>query len=136
MEVGRISQGGQRVINLDNVNQNSDVAGAGVGASVTPQTEEIKTTTGDSSVNQGTSNNKGNINEKEIKKALDKLSGFLTDENTKVEYQYHDKFTNDLMIKIVDKSTNEVLLEIPPKQILDLVAKMMEMVGVLFDKKA
>ena len=45
-------------------------------------------------------------------------------------------FKNDLMIKITDKDTNQVVLEVPPKQILDLVAKMCEMVGIFFDKKA
>ncbi len=75
------------------------------------------------------------INEKDLKKAVDKLNKFLEDNKTHAEYKFHDKFSNDLMIKIVDDK-GKVVQEIPPKKILDMVAKMCEMVGVLFDKKA
>jgi flagellar protein FlaG len=40
------------------------------------------------------------------------------------------------MIKIIDDKTGEVIQEVPPKKILDMVAKMLEIVGVLIDKKA
>ncbi|ERI90863.1 FlaG protein [Clostridiales bacterium oral taxon 876 str. F0540] len=75
------------------------------------------------------------LTEKDLKKAIDKLNKFLEDNKTHAEYQFHDKFTNDLMVKIVDDK-GKVIQEIPPKKILDMVAKMCEMVGVLFDKKA
>ena len=39
------------------------------------------------------------------------------------------------MIKIVDKDT-KVLVEVPPKKILDMIAKLCEISGVVFDKKA
>ncbi|GLC32327.1 flagellar protein FlaG [Clostridium omnivorum] len=73
--------------------------------------------------------------EKAIKKAVDKLNKFLEDDKTHAEYEVHDKF-RDIMIKIVDDKTGKVIQEFPPKKILDMVAKMCEMVGVLFDKKA
>jgi len=75
------------------------------------------------------------ITEKDLKKAVDKLNKFLEDNKTHAEYQFHDKFTNDLMVKIVDDN-GKVVQEIPPKKILDMVAKMCEIVGVIFDKKA
>ena len=40
------------------------------------------------------------------------------------------------MIKIVDKDTKEVLVEVHPKKILDMIAKLCEISGVVFDKKA
>lgn len=40
------------------------------------------------------------------------------------------------MIKIIDNETNEVIFEVPPKKILDMVTKMCELAGVLLDKKA
>ncbi len=76
------------------------------------------------------------ITEKELKDAVGKLNKFLEDNNTRAEYEYHDKFKNDLMIRIVDNNSGEVIQEVPPKRVLDMVAKMLEMVGVLFDKKA
>lgn len=74
-------------------------------------------------------------NHKELKKAVEKLNKFLEDDGAHAEYSVHDKF-NDIMIKIVDNKTKEVILEVPPKKILDMVAKMCELVGVVFDKKA
>jgi len=59
----------------------------------------------------------------------------MEDEDIHAEYEVHDKL-NQIMIKIVDNKTKDVLLEIPPKKILDMVAKMCEMVGILVDKKA
>lgn len=38
------------------------------------------------------------------------------------------------MIKIIDDETKEVILEIPPQKILDMVASMCKQVGLL-DKK-
>jgi flagellar protein FlaG len=73
---------------------------------------------------------------REIKKAVAKLNKFLEGDNAHAVYEMHDKFKNDLMIKIIDDKTKEVLMEVPPKKILDMVAKLCELVGVVFDKKA
>lgn len=80
-------------------------------------------------------NKKDEYSEKDIKKAVEKLNKFLEDDNTHAEYIVHDKF-GDVMIKIIDDKTKEVVMEVPPKKILDLVAKLCESVGVVFDKKA
>jgi flagellar protein FlaG len=75
------------------------------------------------------------INEKDIKKAVKKLNSFIQDEGTHAEYSIHEGL-HRLMIKIVDNETDKVILEVPPKKIVDMVAKMCELAGVLFDKKA
>lgn len=123
MEVGRAGQGGP--INIDykvKTEISSDAAG------VKP-VEEIKTAP------QPQKNGQDNPSNEEIGKAVDKLNKFLEDENVHAVYEVHEKL-RDVMIKIVNNDTNEVILEIPPKKILDMVAKMMETVGVLLDKKA
>jgi flagellar protein FlaG len=135
MDVVKVSQGGQS--SFDNIGTRVDIAQTPQGNTQTvvqasPAAQKSK------SVDQGNTGLKDNndpVSEKELKRALDKLSGFLNDDNTTVDYEIHDKF-HELMIKITDKNTNQVILEIPPKKILDLVAKMMEMVGILFDKMA
>lgn len=122
MEVRSISQGGQTTQNLpvntigsDNSIEVSDVNG----------------------IQQGNnSNSDQKINEKDVKNAVDKLNDFLKDDETHAEYSYHDKLKHDLIIKIVDDKTGQVIKEIPPKKILDMIAKMCEMVGILIDKKA
>ena len=135
MEVRNISQGGQT--SLDNIGTSRDSSKSIPNEIPSVQyVDPAPKVKGDTTTKSKAQGKNSSISEKELKKALDKLTGFLPNDNTSVEYEYHDKFTNDLMITIVDKTTKEVILEVPPRKILDLVAKMMEMVGVLFDKKA
>ncbi|MGL4773763.1 MAG: flagellar protein FlaG [Clostridium sp.] len=80
-------------------------------------------------------NQNSDFTKKDLDKALSKLNKFLEDDNAYAEYSVHDKFP-DVMIKVIDSKTKEVLMEVPPKKILDMVAKLCEMAGVVFDKKA
>lgn len=43
--------------------------------------------------------------------------------------------TGRTMVRITNRDTEEVIREIPVKQVLDLAAKIEEMVGILFDEK-
>lgn len=131
MEVRNISQGGQS--SFDNIGTSNSNNSTTV---VTVSQPIVNTTPKVNADNSGGQAVQDKVDDKDLKKAVDKLTAFLADDNTSVEYQYHNKFRNDLMITIVDKTTKQVLLEVPPKRLLDLVAKMMEMVGVIFDKKA
>ncbi len=45
------------------------------------------------------------------------------------------KETKDIVVKLVDIKTNKVIREIPPEKILDMVAKMIKFIGMLFDEK-
>ena len=71
----------------------------------------------------------------EVANAVEKLNKLLKEENTYAEYSIHEKF-GDIMIKIIDQKTKEVIMEYPPKKILDLIAKMCELAGIAIDKKA
>lgn len=124
MEIGALGQGGQVSLNvgkgLDNLEMQNPL-------SSTDNKKVPENSLSNSAVNK--------INEKEVNKAIDKINKFLEDNKSHAEYEIHDKF-KDVMIKIVDDKTGEVIQELPPKKILDMVAKMCELVGVLFDKKA
>ena len=76
------------------------------------------------------------VNEVEIKKAVDKLNKFLQEEITHVEYERHDVLKNQFVIRIINNETKEVIKEIPPKKILDMVAEMYKLAGVILDEKA
>jgi len=80
------------------------------------------------------SNGSGN-REKEVKSAVSKINKFLEGESTHLQYEKHDVF-NEMIIKVIDNNTNEVINEIPSRKILDMVAKMCEMAGILVNKKA
>ena len=50
------------------------------------------------------------------------------------EFRIHEK-TGRYMVKLVDNETDEIIREIPPEKILDLVASIWELVGILVDER-
>ncbi len=55
--------------------------------------------------------------------------------NLGLQFSMHNE-TGRTMIKIMDKATEKVIREIPSEDVLNLVAKIEEMIGILFDRKA
>lgn len=68
----------------------------------------------------------------QLKNAVNDLNKQLN--NSEAIYGIHDK-TNRVTIKIVDKTTKEVIKEFPPEQTLDMIAKVWELAGILVDEK-
>ena len=55
-------------------------------------------------------------------------------QNADLQFSYHEK-TARMIVKLVDTKNNEVLREFPPKEFLDMVARIQEYLGALVDKK-
>ena len=72
----------------------------------------------------------------DAKKAVDKVNKILEDKTTHVEYDEDKNFKSVMIMKVVDNKTNEVLREIPSKQIMDLIAQFSEMAGLVINKRA
>ena len=72
--------------------------------------------------------------EKEIIEAIEKASGKIERENKGLEFSIHEG-TNQIMIKVIDENTGEVLKEVPPEKILDIIAKMVEIAGNFIDER-
>jgi len=54
--------------------------------------------------------------------------------NVDLRFSVH-KASGQIMVTVIDESTGKVIREIPQSEILELAAKMDEMVGMIFDKK-
>lgn len=65
-----------------------------------------------------------------IEQAVKSLEG----PQTTLDISIHDK-THEIMVKVLNKNTGEVIREVPQEKTLDLVAKMMELAGILVDEK-
>ena len=52
-----------------------------------------------------------------------------------LKFEVHDK-THEIMVKFVNTKTGEVLKEYPPKEYLDMIARIRDYVGMMIDKKA
>ncbi|KGM93163.1 flagellar protein FlaG [Clostridium botulinum] len=76
------------------------------------------------------------IVEHEIREAVNKINDYLKGEDTHIEYETYEGFKNQFIIKIVDNVTKKTIKEIPPKKILDMVAEICRLAGVIVDKKA
>lgn len=68
----------------------------------------------------------------QIRKAVEQLNKSMA--NSEAVFGIHEA-TNRITIKIVDKSTKEVLKELPPEKTLDMIARVWDMAGILIDEK-
>lgn len=68
----------------------------------------------------------------QIRKAVEQLNKSMA--NSEAVFGIHEE-TNRVTIKIVDKSTKEVLRELPPEKTLDMIARVWDMAGILVDEK-
>ncbi|MBF8982958.1 flagellar protein FlaG [Lutibacter sp. B2] len=73
--------------------------------------------------------------EKQLIKSIEKENKDLKITNIDLKFSIHEK-TKQIMVKVIDDTTKEVIREIPSKKILDMVADMMEKAGLFVDKKA
>lgn len=74
------------------------------------------------------------IDENYITEEIAKANEFLKKHNTKCTFDYHEE-TNRIIIRVIDRDTNEVIREIPPEKTLDAVQKMWELAGLLIDER-
>jgi flagellar protein FlaG len=71
---------------------------------------------------------------KELQKLTQELNKALNPLNTTLKFHFNDK-VDELTVKVVDTKNDRVIREYPPKEALELMEKMREVVGLLFDKK-
>jgi len=85
---------------------------------------------------QSVNNDKGENSdfEKAVTDAVDKVNKALLNSNRELKISIHEK-TRDIMVKILDSETKEVIREIPPEKVLDMVAKLCEIAGILVDER-
>ena len=72
------------------------------------------------------------INTEQIKKTIDAINKRMY--NSEAIFGIHDA-TNRVTIKIVDKTTKEVIKELPAEKTLDMIAKAWELAGIVVDEK-
>lgn len=72
--------------------------------------------------------------DKQIQEAVDSTNKEFEKLETNLRFSIH-KQTKAIMVKIIDSNTQEVLKELPPEKLLDMVASMMERAGLFVDKR-
>lgn len=74
------------------------------------------------------------LSEQAVQKAIEKANRLVNGVGVHFQYSVHEK-TRNIMVKVIDNETEEIIREIPPEKILDLVAKLQEICGVIIDEK-
>lgn len=73
------------------------------------------------------------ITSEEVKRAVDELNKLSGNSNQKVQFALDDK-TNRVVIKVMDRDTNEVISEIPGKYSIRLLEHFKEYMGLFIDE--
>lgn len=95
--------------------------------------ETVELNTKDTGEQQGSNQEtQSRANAENIKKAVEQIN--KKSSNSEAIFGIHEK-TNRVTIKIVDKTTKEVIKEFPPEETLDMIAKAWELAGILVDEK-
>ena len=87
-----------------------------------------------SASNQQQQYNGDRPSERQIQEAVDTTNKELIKLETNLRFSIHKK-TKQIMVKIIDTNTQEVIKEVPPEKILDMVASMMERAGLIVDRR-
>jgi len=68
-----------------------------------------------------------------LERVKDLTNNMLSQLNIKLDYQEDDKL-DEMIVKVMNKETDELIRQIPAEEMLELAKKMEEMTGMLVDK--
>lgn len=74
------------------------------------------------------------FSEKEVIDLIEKANKDIITYDRRLEFSIHEK-TKQIMVKIIDVRTDEIIRELPPEKILDMVGAMWEFAGIIVDRK-
>lgn len=126
MEVKGLGQGGQNIstpnASVQNLNNNTRIENKSNPSQV-------------NNVAKTTETKESQVNEKEVQAAVDKLNKLLEGKETHVEYERIGR-AKHMGIRIVNTQTKEVIQELPPRKIVEMIDKLCELAGIMVDEKA
>lgn len=74
------------------------------------------------------------LGERELINIIERGNKALQETSTRLQYSVHEK-SNQVLVKLIDINTNEVIREIPPEKLVDILSSIVETAGLLFDRK-
>ena len=70
-----------------------------------------------------------------LERVAEAMDNYVRSIKRELKIKVHDG-TGDIMVKVISEEDGKVIREIPPKELLDLAAKMEEMTGALLNENA
>ena len=74
------------------------------------------------------------IDPEKVKRAVASMNQKIKQTHTSFQFSYHEE-THRISIKVIDDDSQKVIREIPPEKTLDMIAKSLELAGILVDEK-
>lgn len=75
------------------------------------------------------------LSNQELAKAVENIQARLDVMRTKLGFSLHGE-TEDIVVEVTDRESGELIRQIPSEEVMEIRAKLDELVGILFDKKA
>lgn len=76
----------------------------------------------------------GRTHMQELEESIKKLNTTAEAFNIRLRFKV-DEETDRIVVKVVEKETEKVIREIPPEQVLNMVAQIQDLIGVLVDSR-
>lgn len=74
------------------------------------------------------------ISDEQLIKAIERAVKAMQGASTSLNFSVHEK-TKQIMVKIIDNNSGEIIRELPPEKNLDFLVKVWEMAGILVDER-
>jgi uncharacterized FlaG/YvyC family protein len=73
------------------------------------------------------------VTEAYIISSIERANKSLELTTTRFEFSIHEQ-TKEIMVKVFDEQSGDLIREIPPEKILNMIAKLWELAGILVDE--
>ncbi len=75
------------------------------------------------------------LSAKEAEQVADDLNMYMSGLQTNMRFSISEKFNHQVIIKITNKDTDELIKQIPSEELIKIREKMEELTGLIFDDK-
>ena len=83
---------------------------------------------------EGNRKEKGNVlGFEKLEEIIEALNQFMRALNIELRFEIHEP-THEIIARLINKETGEVIREIPPEKFLDMLARLQELVGLFVDE--
>lgn len=133
-----------RIDNSDNMGTNINKSSTSHSVAVTQKVSVVDIEKSNKDWSQSITKNISQINEYEkdnmpvservVIEAIQRANKAILGGNRRFEFSIHEQ-TNEIVVKVYNSDTDELIKEIPNEKILDMVAKICEMAGIFVDER-
>ena len=74
------------------------------------------------------------FSKEKIKESIEEMNDTVSALHKELHFEFHEK-AERMLVEIRDIRNDEVIKEIPPKEMLDMIGRIKEVVGLLLDEK-